>query len=181
MIGSLSSPPLCNTLIINSNTISTSVCFHIFRVSPPSHSPETFGFPSLVCVVPVFEQCVGRLLLPSRHLDVRQQPLLVVPSVDLRFFSLPVGCPGSSSLLKWRCGGKAQSCSPSSFRPWHSRRWSSERFLAVAPVPGQLCPPSSVAGREGSRPDTLLPCWSCFCMISKSLQGCKLSAPKVLL
>ena len=53
MIGSLSSPLLCNTLVINSNTISTSVCFHIFCVCPPSHSPETFGFPSLVCVVPV--------------------------------------------------------------------------------------------------------------------------------
>lgn len=135
----------------------------------------------------VFGQCVGRLLHPGHHLccsnveDVRQQPLLEVCSVHLHFFSICVGHPGSSSLLTWWCGGKAQSCSPNSFGPWHGRRWSSEWFVVVAPAPGQLCPPPSVAGREGSRPDTLLPSWSCFCTIYKSLQGCTLSAPKVLL
>lgn len=45
--------------------------------------------------------------------------------MDLLFFSLPVGHPGSSSPPMGRCGGKVQSHSPSSFRPWHSRRWSS--------------------------------------------------------
>lgn len=163
IIGSLSSPPLCNPLILSSSTISTSVCFHIFSVCPSSLSPETFGFPSWVHVVPV----CAPLSLGSVLVDFSIQVIISAAPMLKMYGSSPAPSRGplrGSSLFLHTCWsswlffsphvvvwGQSAVLFPQFFRAvaWQEME---QRVVRCGGSGSWAALPTSLCGRQGRKP-----------------------------